>query len=106
MSEMIIFAVPGTHNSFLNDLKEQIGQKILVDIVVPLSKNDPKVSMPQKVQPLRQLNQFWVMKHHIGALHNVSATTLQNLNWKINCDILVCGNNLNARKQVMSLIEK
>ena len=42
----------------------------------------------------------------VGALHNVSATTLQNLDWKINCDVLVCGNNLNARKQVMSLIEK
>ena len=108
-SEMIIFAVPWeAHNSFLNDLKEQIGQKILVDIVVPLSKNDPKkVSMPPEGSATETAQSILGDETPvIGALHNVSATTLQNLNWKINCDVLVCGNNLNARKQVMSLIEK
>ena len=42
----------------------------------------------------------------VGALHNVSAVTLQNLNWSINCDILVCGNSLEARKQVIKLVQK
>jgi predicted dinucleotide-binding enzyme len=40
----------------------------------------------------------------IGALHNVSATTLNNLDWPINCDILVCGNSLPARKMVIELV--
>jgi hypothetical protein len=35
----------------------------------------------------------------VGALHNVSATTLSNLDWDINCDVLVCGNSLDARKK-------
>lgn len=42
----------------------------------------------------------------IGALHNVSAATLNNLDWDINCDILVCGNSLDARKEVMALVKK
>ena len=42
----------------------------------------------------------------IGALHNVSATTLSNLDWDINCDVLVCGNSLKARKKVIELIKK
>ena len=108
-TEIIIFAVPWeAHNYLLNDLKDQIGKKTLVDIVVPLSKNDPKkVSMPPE-RSATEAAQSILGKETpvVGALHNVSATTLQNLDWKINCDVLVCGNNLNARKQVMSLIEK
>ena len=108
-TEIIIFAVPWeAHNYMLNDLKDQIGKKTLVDIVVPLSKNDPKkVSMPPEGSATEAAQSILGKETPVvGALHNVSATTLQNLDWKINCDVLVCGNNLNARKQVMSLIEK
>ena len=108
-TEIIIFAVPWeAHNYLLNDLKDQIGKKTLVDIVVPLSKNDPKkVSMPPEGSATEAAQSILGEETPVvGALHNVSATTLQNLDWKINCDALVCGNNLNARKQVMSLIEK
>ena len=108
-TEIIIFAVPWeAHNYLLNDLKDQIGKKTLVDIVVPLSKNDPKkVSMPPEGSATEAAQSILgEEKLVVGALHNVSATTLQNLDWKINCDVLVCGNNLNARKQVMSLVEK
>ena len=108
-TEIIIFAVPwAAHNYLLNDLKDQIGKKTLVDIVVPLSKNDPKkVSMPPEGSATEAAQLILGEETPVvGALHNVSATTLQNLDWKINCDVLVCGNNLNARKQVMSLIEK
>ncbi len=108
-TEIIIFAVPWeAHNYLLNDLKDQIGKKTLVDIVVPLSKNDPKkVSMPPEGSATEAAQSILGTETSVvGALHNVSATTLQNLDWKINCDVLVCGNNLNARKQVMSLIEK
>mgnify|MGYP001223745577 FL=1 len=108
-TEIIIFAVPWeAHNYLLNDLKDQIGKKTLVDIVVPLSKNDPKkVSMPLEGSATEAAQLILGEETPVvGALHNVSATTLQNLDWKINCDVLVCGNNLNARKQVMSLVEK
>ena len=42
----------------------------------------------------------------IGALHNVSAVTLKALDQSINCDILVCGNSLEARKKVIELVRK
>ena len=108
-TEIIIFAVPWeAHNYLLNDLKDQIGKKTLVDIVVTLSKNDPKKVSMQPEGSATEAAQSILGEETpvVGALHNVSATTLQNLDWKINCDVLVCGNNLNARKQVMSLIEK
>ena len=39
----------------------------------------------------------------IGALHNVSANTLNNLKKTINCDVLVCGDNLEARLKIIDL---
>jgi NADPH-dependent F420 reductase len=41
----------------------------------------------------------------VGALHNVSAVTLNDLEHEINCDVLVCGNQLAAKKKVMALID-
>ena len=42
----------------------------------------------------------------IGALHNVSANTLNNLKKTINCDVLVCGDNLEARLKIIDFISK
>ena len=107
--EMVILAVPWSgHNSTLQDIKNKLTGKILVDIVVPLKEGDPKkVQMPPEgsaTEAAQALlgNQTPV----IGALHNVSAHTLNDLDAKINCDVLVCGNDLDSRKKVMKLIEK
>jgi hypothetical protein len=107
--EMVIFAVPwSAHNDTLHKIKNEISGKILVDIVVPLSENDPKkVDMPPEGSATEAAqailgNDVPV----IGALHNVSATTLSNLEWNINCDVLVCGNSLEARKKVIDLVKK
>ena len=107
--EMVILAVPWSgHNSTLREIKNELKDKILIDIVVPLKEGDPKkVRMPPEgsaTEAAQSLlgNQTPV----IGALHNVSAHTLNDMDAKINCDVLVCGNDLDSRKKVMKLIEK
>ncbi len=42
----------------------------------------------------------------VGALHNVSAHTLNHLDTNINCDILVVGNSGDDKEEVMALISK
>ena len=95
--EMVILAVPWSgHNSTLREIKNELKDKILIDIVVPLKEGDPKkVRMPPEgsaTEAAQSLlgNQTPV----IGALHNVSAHTLNDMYAKINCDVLVCGNDL------------
>jgi len=108
-TDMVIFAVPwGAHNKLLENLKNQLRGKILVDIVVPLSENDPKkVAMPPEGSATEAAQAILGQDTPvIGALHNVSAVTLQNLDWSINCDVLVCGDNLEARKKVIELVKK
>ncbi|EEW59706.1 MULTISPECIES: NADPH-dependent F420 reductase [Tritonibacter] len=105
--QMVICAVPwSAHNATLTTLKPHLADKILVDIVVPLAEGDPKkVDMPPEGSATEAAQALLGDEIPVvGALHNVSATTLNNLDWDINCDILICGNSLPARKQVMELV--
>ncbi|MEO1748861.1 MAG: NAD(P)-binding domain-containing protein, partial [Pseudomonadota bacterium] len=107
--EMVMLAVPWSgHNATLEAIKPELGGKILIDIVVPLKDGDPKkVDMPPEGSATEAAQALVGSDVPvIGALHNVSATTLNNLDWHINCDVLVCGNSLEARKTVMALIRK
>ncbi|WP_319495880.1 NADPH-dependent F420 reductase [uncultured Cohaesibacter sp.] len=107
--EIVILAVPfAGHNATLNALKPYLEGKILVDIVVPLKEGDPKkVVMPPEGSATEAAQALLGPDIPVvGALHNVSATALKTLEWDINCDILVCGNSLAARKTVMDLIGK
>lgn len=107
--EMVVLAVPfSAHNVTLEALKPRLAGKILVDIVVPLKEGDPKkVDMPPEGSATEAAQALLGDEIPVvGALHNVSAVTLNNLEWDINCDILVCGNQLAARKSVMELVRK
>lgn len=107
--EMVILSVPySAHDATLTALKSHLAGKILVDIVVPLAPDDPKkVVMPPEGSATEAAQALLGPEIPvIGALHNVSATTLNTLEWPINCDILVCGNSLDARRKVMTLIRK
>lgn len=107
--EIVILSVPWSgHNATLEALKPSLAGKILVDIVVPLAEGDPKkVDMPPEGSATEAAQALLGPDIPvIGALHNVSATTLGNLDWDINCDVLVCGNSLEARKTVMALVRK
>ncbi|WP_316860883.1 NADPH-dependent F420 reductase [uncultured Cohaesibacter sp.] len=106
--EMVLLAVPFSgHNKTLAAIKPLLEGKILVDIVVPLKEGDPKkVDMPPEGSATEAAQALLGPDIPvIGALHNVSATTLNRLDWAINCDILVCGNSLEARKKVMGLVK-
>lgn len=105
----VIIAVPwSAHQATLEALKPHLTGKIVVDIVVPLAEGDPKkVDMPPEGSATEAAQKLLGPDIPvIGALHNVSAKVLNNLDWPINCDILVCGNELAARKEVMALIAK
>ena len=106
---MVILSVPyAGHNATLEALKPALAGKVLIDIVVPLAPNDPKlVEMPPEGSATEAAQAILGDDIPvIGALHNVSATTLNNLDWDINCDVLVCGNSLDARKEVMALVKQ
>ena len=106
--ELVILAVPySAHNATLEAIKDALSGKILMDIVVPLKDGDPKaVDMPIEGSATEAAQALLGEEIPVvGALHNVSAITLNKLDHAINCDILVCGNNLDAKNKVIDLIQ-
>ncbi len=106
---LVILSVPyAGHDATLTKLAPLLVGKVLVDIVVPLAPGNPKAVVMPEAGSVTESAQLLLGDAIpvVGALHNVSAITLNDLSRPINCDILVCGNDLNAKKQVMALIEK
>ena len=106
--KFVIFSVPWTgHNNTLSEIKNLLVDKILVDIVVPLEDGNPrKVAMPPEGSATEAAQAILGPDIPVvGTLHNVSANTLNHLEKKINCDILVCGNNLDARLETIELLK-
>lgn len=106
--EFVILAVPWSgHNRTLDAIRGGLTGKILVDIVVPLAEGDPKkVDMPPEGSATEAAQALLGSDIPvIGALHNVSAHTLNQLDWDINCDVLVCGDKLDARLKVIELVK-
>ena len=105
--EMVILAVPWSgHNATVSAIKDALAGKILIDIVVPLAEGDPKKADMPPEGSATEAAQILLGPDIpvIGALHNVSAHTLNQLDRDINCDVLVCGNKLEPRKKVMALV--
>lgn len=107
--EFVILSVPWSgHNATLESIKKHLHGKILIDIVVPLAEGNPrKVKMPPQGSATESAQIIVGAEIPvIGALHNVSANTLNNLKKTINCDVLVCGDNLEARLKTIDFISK
>jgi NADPH-dependent F420 reductase len=106
--EFVVLSVPyAAHNQTLKTMKSALSGKILVDIVVPLVPGNPKaVRMPKEGSATEAAQTILGEKIPvIGALHNVSSTILNNLDLPINCDVLVCGNQLDAKNKVIELLK-
>ena len=89
--EIVILAVPFTaHHVTLEALQPYLEGKILVDIVVPLTPGNPKaVSMPPEGSAT-EAAQALLGKHIpvVGALHNISARQLNQLDSPLNCGMV------------------
>lgn len=107
--EMVILAVPyAAHDATLASIAELLQGKILVDIVVPLAEGNPRaVAMPPAGSATEAAQQLLGASIPVvGALHNISAASLNKLEHAINCDVLVCGDAAPAKDKVIELINK
>jgi predicted dinucleotide-binding enzyme len=86
------------------DLKGQLTSKVVIDTVVPLNKVKPVV--PSAGSPLQEAQQILGDEAPvIGALHNVSALDLSDVDAPLG-DVLVCGDNPEAKQKVIEIIAR
>lgn len=104
-ADIIVLAVPNeSHGAMLVAIKDRVQGKIVVDTTVPLAP--PKVStvnLPPSGSVGRATQEFLGPDVRVvAAFHNVAADHLHD-DHAIDCDVLVFGNDANAREAVIRL---
>ena len=103
---VVILTVPfGAQRSTLESVRTQLHGKILVDVTVPLVP--PKASQVQlpedhsaAIGAQKLLGEGVKV---VSAFQNVSAHQLEHLGEPVDCDVLVCGDDKDAREMVVRM---
>ena len=105
--EVVVLAVPyAGQQALAKEVQAQLDGKILIDVTVPLVP--PKVARVQlpeggsAVEALQKL--LGENVRVVAAFQNVSAHQLADLDGEVDCDVLVAGDNVEARETVCQLI--
>lgn len=104
-ADFVVIAVPYEgHAQMVANLKGQLAGKIVINTVVPLNKVKPFV--PAAGSALQEAEQIIGDEAPvIGALHNISAVDLGDVDAPLG-DVLVCGNNAEAKQKVMAIMQR
>ena len=104
--EIVVLTVPyENHGPTLDAIRDKVQGKIVIDVTVPL--------MPPKVRTVQLPEGGSCAKaaqaklgedvRVVSAFQNVAAAHLNELEHDIDCDVLVCGNDKDAREVVVKL---
>ena len=105
-AEIVVLTVPfAAQISTVGALRTHLQGKILINVTVPLVP--PKVSQvqlpPTDSCVVAVQNALGDSVRVVSAFQNVSAHKLKDLNYEVQCDVLVCGNDKDARQLVIGL---
>jgi len=106
-ADIVVLTVPFAHQkSTLEHVRPALDGKILVDVTVPLMP--PKVGTvqlpPEGSAGMAAQQLLGETVKVVSAFQNVAAHHLQE-GHGIECDVLVCGNDKDARAEVIALVE-
>jgi hypothetical protein len=105
--DIAVITVPyAAHRPTLEDLKEVLDGKILIDVVVPIvPPKVTKVHMPGAGSAAQEAQEILGDNCRVvDAFQNISHERLTG-NDAIDCDVLVCGKGKSARDVVLGLVE-
>ena len=108
-SDIIVVTIPySSHIDILENLKDLIKEKLIIDVTVPLVP--PKVSvvqMPPDGSAAQETRRILGSTANLAAaFHNISNVNLTSDSDSIDCDVLVTGTNADARKTALWLVKE
>ena len=104
--EIVVLAVPyAGQKALANDVRAQLEGKILIDVTVPLvPPKVARVQLPEGGSAVEALQKdLGEGVRVVAAFQNVSAHQLADLDAEVNCDVLVAGDDIEARETVVQL---
>jgi hypothetical protein len=109
-ADVVFITVPwDAHEATLTELADAIGDKVLVDVVVPMAfgdKDGPRAVDLDDGSAAEQARRIAPDAKVISAFHHLDGGQLQRVDRPMQGDVLVCGDHKQAKKQVMDLVEQ
>ena len=107
-ASIVVLSVPyDAHETTLEYVRPALANKILIDVAVPLQP--PKIRtvfIPEGKSAALEAQAFLGSSTRVvAAFHNVSAVHLQDPEGAIACDVLICGDDADAKTQTIRLTE-
>lgn len=107
-ADIVVLSVPYTaHQATLDGAKSALAGKILIDLTVPLQPPQVRtVHLPAgKAAGLEAQAMLGDAVRVVSAFQNVSAEKLKDPDTVVDCDVLVCGDDAEAKTQTIQLVE-
>lgn len=108
-ADFVFLTVPAeAHRDTLIDLADAIGDKILVDVVVPMvwDKDGPRLVEVEEGSAAQQARALLPRAKVISGFHHLDAHELQKIDKPMQGDVIICGDHRAAKKRVMELVEQ
>jgi NADPH-dependent F420 reductase len=107
-ADIVVVTVPfSQHAETISSLRAALQGKIVVDVTVPLQPPNVKtVNLPASGSAAKAAQvALGDDVRVVSAFQNIAAAHLQDLAHTLDCDVLVCGNDPEAREEVVRLAE-
>lgn len=108
-SDVVVIVVPfDGHEATLNDLRDAIGDKLVIDAAVPLTMENrvPGIAEVPQGSATEQAQALLPEAKVVGAFHNLSARKLQKLSDPMEGDVLITADDDEAKQAVVELVGK
>lgn len=108
-ADIVVVVVPfDGHEATLDDLREDIGAKLVIDAAVPLVVNEgvPGISEVPQGSATEQAQALLPDATVVGAFHNLSARKLKALANPMEGDVLITGDDAGGKAAVAELVGK
>ncbi|MCC7355852.1 MAG: NADPH-dependent F420 reductase [Anaerolineae bacterium] len=106
--DVVVLTVPyAAHLSTLAQVKDALAGKVLVDVTVPLDpENVRRVKLPAAGSATQEAQQFLGDSVRVvSAFQNIPESLLHDPLAPVECDVLVCGNDREAKRAAIRLAE-
>jgi 8-hydroxy-5-deazaflavin:NADPH oxidoreductase len=106
VADIVVLSVPyEAHAATLEMIAAGAQGKILIDVTAPLDPENKKKTLRVPEGSAAQASQLRLGSNVrvVAAFQNISYTHLSDLHEELGCDVLVCGNDKEAKKQVIEL---
>lgn len=107
-ADIIFLTVPSdAHRDTLLQFKDAIGEKILVDVVVPMvvDRDGPKAIAVEEGSAAQEARALIPDAKVVSGFHHLDAGQLRRLDKPMQGDVIICSDDKGAKNTIMSLVE-